>query len=72
MNNLIFNQTSYSKKSTEMKRQLWGELSDKPDEETVQRQNLIDREIMMEKRGKEIKSLFQLLVNTLYLLWILN
>lgn len=34
-----------------MKRQLWGEISEKPDEASVQKQILIDQEIMMEKRG---------------------
>lgn len=34
-----------------MKRQLWGELSEKQDEATVEKQTQIDQEIMREKRG---------------------
>jgi hypothetical protein len=35
-----------------MKRQRnWGEFTEQPNEETVAKQNDIDREIMMEKRG---------------------
>lgn len=36
-----------------MKRQLWGGLSERPDEASAAKQVEIDREIMMEKRGKE-------------------
>jgi hypothetical protein len=35
-----------------MKRQLWGEISDRLDEATVAKQIETDREMMMEKRGK--------------------
>lgn len=35
-----------------MKRQLWGEISEKPDEATMEKQIELDQEIMMEKRGK--------------------
>jgi hypothetical protein len=36
-----------------MKRQRnWGEFTEQASEETVAKQNEIDREIMMEKRGK--------------------
>jgi hypothetical protein len=35
-----------------MKRQLWGEFSEKQDEATMAKQIEIDQKIMMEKRGK--------------------
>jgi len=35
-----------------MKRQLWGELSEEPDEATMAKQIEIDQEIMMDKRGE--------------------
>jgi len=35
-----------------MKRQLWGEFSEKPDEATMEKQIEIDREILMDKRGE--------------------
>lgn len=44
----IFNKFKNERK---MKRQLWGEISEKPDVASVQKQILIDQEIMMEKRG---------------------
>lgn len=36
-----------------MKRQHWGELSEQPDEATMEKQIELDQEIMMEKRGKQ-------------------
>jgi hypothetical protein len=36
-----------------MKRQLWGEFTEQQDEATLQKQIELDKEIMLEKRGKQ-------------------
>lgn len=46
-----------------MKRQLWGELSEKPDEATIEKQIELDQEILMEKRGEDDRDSLKPILN---------